>query len=198
MIDLFKKVLQETVVFNTKERMARLGGDAMKAENVDEWKRFFMTNPDVNEYGNGVANIIDFAIVDEKGNLTSTIEKGGLFTIKSKVLFQEAVDNPIFTFTFKNTQGVAITGSNTRIENVVIEPAQAGDVYVASFTQRMALQGGDYLLSISCTGFVGGEFVVYHRLYDLLSVSVVSSKDTVGFFDMDSEVKVEKKKSNKF
>ena len=56
----------------------------------------------------------------------------------------------------------------------------------------MSLQGGEYLLSIACTGYVEGEFVVYHRLYDLLSVTVVSNKDTVGFYDMDSKVLVEK------
>ena len=144
----------------------------------------------MNEYGNGTANIVDYAIIDENGNLTATIEKGSRFTIKSKVLFHEAVENPIFTFTFKNVKGVDITGSNTRIEEVEIEPAEAGDVYVASFTQQMSLQGGEYLLSISCTGFVGGELIVYHRLYDLLNVTVVSIKNTVGFYDMDSETEV--------
>ena len=56
----------------------------------------------------------------------------------------------------------------------------------------MSLQGGEYLLSISCTGYVGGELVVYHRLYDLLNVTVVSTKNTVGFYDMDSETEVVK------
>ena len=50
----------------------------------------------------------------------------------------------------------------------------------------MMLQGGEYLLSISCTGYRDGEFVVYHRLYDVINITVVSDKNTVGFFDMDS------------
>ena len=186
MIDLYKKVLQESVRQSSGQQVE----NTVRVEDADSWKQYFTVNPDLNEYGNGTANIVDYAIIDENGNLTATIEKGSRFTIKSKVLFHEAVENPIFTFTFKNVKGVDITGSNTRIEEVEIEPAEAGDVYVASFTQQMSLQGGEYLLSISCTGFVGGELIVYHRLYDLLNVTVVSIKNTVGFYDMDSETEV--------
>ena len=52
------------------------------------------------------------------------------------------------------------------------------------------MQGGDYLISAGCTGFEKGEFVVYHRLYDVMSLSVISSKNTVGYYDMNSEVTV--------
>ena len=31
---------------------------------------------------------------------------------------------------------------------------------------------------------------MYHRLYDVLDVTVVSDKDTVGYYDMDSRVTV--------
>ena len=70
--------------------------------------------------------------------------------------------------------------------------ARPGEVYVASFTQEMNLQGGEYLVSLSCTGYAGGEFTVYHRLYDVLNLTVISDKDTVGYFDMNSICTVEK------
>ncbi|MBQ9604023.1 MAG: Wzt carbohydrate-binding domain-containing protein, partial [Firmicutes bacterium] len=59
-----------------------------------------------------------------------------------------------------------------------------------SFTQRMDLQGGEYLLSLGCTGFKDGEFTVHHRLYQVCSLTVISDKDTVGFYDMNSKVEV--------
>lgn len=191
MIDLYKKILQETVRYNAAQKAGK-GADApaVSAAETENWKQYFKVNPDVNEYGNGVANIVDYAVVDEQGNLTATIEKGGRFTIKSKVLFSRDVEEPIFTFTFKNAQGLPITGTNTRIEEVDMEPAREGDVFVASFTQTMSLQGGEYLLSISCTGLVDGELVVFHRLYDLLNITVVSVRDTVGYYDMGSETTV--------
>ena len=157
-----------------------------------KWMDHFRINPNVNEYGDGRANIIDYGIVDDQGELTSTIIKGTRFTIRSKVQFNQEIQSPIFTYAFKNLQGVAITGSNTMYEKKDIGLAHKGDVYVASFEQEMNLQGGEYLLSISCTGYENGGFVVYHRLYDVINVTVISDKNTVGFYDMNSVTRVEK------
>ena len=219
MIDLYKKVLvhqvdvdaiikgqeeenfinssqqdqDEKVADVIRNATQSVGGTALEHNREDQsWQSYFKINPNLNEYGNGVANIIDFKVEDEKGNLTSAIEKGTEFTITSKVKFHSDVENPIFTYTFRNVQGTAITGTNTMYEQTEVKPAKSGDCYVASFRQRMNLQGGEYLLSISCTGYENGDFVVYHRLYDLLNISVISHKDTVGFYDMDSEVSVSK------
>ncbi|MBO4337375.1 MAG: Wzt carbohydrate-binding domain-containing protein, partial [Lachnospiraceae bacterium] len=54
----------------------------------------------------------------------------------------------------------------------------------------MDLQGGQYLICLGCTGYQNDEFVVYHRLYDLCSISVISDKNTVGFFDMNTHITV--------
>lgn len=109
-------------------------------------------------------------------------------------MFHETIQDPIFTYTFKTLKGTDVTGTNSMYEKVPIGEAKAGEVYVATFEQDMFLQGGEYLLSISCTGYENGEFTVYHRLYDVINISVISDKNTVGFYDMNSKVKVEKVK----
>ncbi len=189
MISLYKRVLLNQA--DVKKSPEDLITDVDKTEHA-LWKSNFKINPNVDEYGTGEAEIIDFAIVDENGNYTNCIEKGTSFEIKSKVLFQQEVQNPIFTYTFKTIQGVSVTGTNTMYEKADIGTAHPGDVYVATFRQQMDLQGGEYLLSISCTGFRDGSFKAYHRLYDVCNVTVVSDKNTVGFYDMNSEVTVEK------
>ena len=83
-----------------------------------------------------------------------------------------------------------MTGTNTMIEKKLVQEAQPGELYEISFTQKMSLQGGEYLLSISCTGFENGNLKAYHRLYDLLDITVISDKNTVGFYDMCSETAV--------
>ena len=55
----------------------------------------------------------------------------------------------------------------------------------------MNLQGGEYLLSLGCTGYSNGDFTVYHRLYDICSITVISSKDSVGYYDMNSEITID-------
>lgn len=156
------------------------------------WKANYNLNPNVDEYGDGSATIIDFAIIDDIGTVTNAVAKDTDFVIKSKVMFHKRIDNPIFTYTFKDAKGTAITGTNSMYEKAHVGVVNEGDVYVATFKQHMNLQGGEYLLSISCTGFEGDDFKVYHRLYDVLNVIVVSEKDTVGFYDMFSKVNVEK------
>ncbi len=168
------------------------GEKNLSKQDDDTWKSNYKINPDVDEYGDGTATIVDFAVVDEDGVVTNSIEKGTKFTIKSKVRFEQDIDSPIFTYTFKNIQGTAITGTNTMYEKVNIGMAKKGEVYVASFEQVMNLQGGEYLLSISCTGYSGGEFKAHHRLYDVINITVVSDKNTVGFYDMFSEASAEK------
>ena len=46
------------------------------------------------------------------------------------------------------------------------------------------------MLSMGVTGYRGDTFEVYHRLDDALAVTVISDKDTVGYYDMESVVQV--------
>ena len=144
------------------------------------------------EYGDGRAEIYDLGLFDERGNLTNLLLKGEEFTIKEKIRFMAEIQNPIFTYTIKDKKGTDLSGTNTMFEGTDIKPVKAGDEYEVSFTQRMTLQGGEYLLSMSCTGFEQGEHVVYHRLYDVANITVISNKNTVGVYDMESQVQAEK------
>ncbi len=161
-----------------------------KAASKEEAKSFADTNPDLLEYGNSGAKISDFYAVDEKGRVTNSIIKGSDFTIHMKVEFLRDINAPIFAFTFKNIMGIEITGTNSMVEKAFLEPVKKGDVKEVTFKQRMLLQGGEYLVSFGVTGFEQDEFVVYHRLYDALNITVVSDKNTVGYFDMESRVSV--------
>lgn len=169
--------------------------DAAASGSGAELMRSAMTvNPNVNEYGDNRAEIYDFGILDKDGRLTNLILKGETFTIKERIRFNAHVEAPIFTYTFRDKKGNDLSGTNTLFENAEVKAAEKGDEYEVEFTQRMDLQGGEYLLSMSCTGFEQGEHVVYHRLYDLLNLTVISNKNTVGVYDMNSEVRVRKNK----
>jgi teichoic acid transport system ATP-binding protein len=50
----------------------------------------------------------------------------------------------------------------------------------------MTLQGRSYLLSLGVVGFAHNRFTVYNRLYDVCDINVISDKNTVGFYDMES------------
>lgn len=147
-------------------------------------------NPKHLEYGTGQAEIVEYYLTDENGVRTSAVIKGSTFTLHMKVQIKDHIPAPIFAFSFKNVQGTEITGTNSMIEKAFLDSVEAGQVKEVTFTQKMSLQGGEYLLSLGVTGYSGDTFEVYHRLYDVLNVTVVSDKDTVGYYDMDSVVVV--------
>lgn len=150
----------------------------------------FQANPNMLEYGSRLAEIINFEVLDEKGMCSNTIEKGTSFQIRMKVRFNEEIQEPIMAYTFKNIKGTEITGTNTMFEKAQPARSQKGDICTVTFTQQMDLQGGEYLLSFGCTGYKDGEFTVFHRLYDACNITVVSAKNTVGFYDMNSKVEI--------
>ena len=142
------------------------------------------------EYGSKKARIEEYWLIDQNGTRTTAVIKGQDYTIRMKVVFEQDCPAPIFAFTIKNIKGTEITGTNTMVEKAFLEPVKAGEVKEISFTQHMNLQGGEYLLSLGVTGYEGDDFTVYHRLYDVLNMTVISDKDAVGFYDPESVVKV--------
>ena len=149
-------------------------------------------NPSSQQYGNGKAEILDFGVLDKDGRPSNVLLKGEEFSIKERIVFHDNIAAPIFTFTIKDKRGMDLSGTNTLFEGKEIPAVKKGDEYYCTFTQRMNLQGGEYLLSISCTGFEEGEHTVYDRKYDITSITVLSNKNTVGIYDMESEVTLER------
>lgn len=202
MIDLYKKVLVNQVSDSDLETGAEEEKTEEKAEAQitasskeaasDTWKSKLNLNPQVQEYGSKLADIEDFAIIDDQGNITNSIIKGSTFTVKMKIHFHEEVQEPIFAYTIKNLKGEEITGTNSMLEHVDTESTKDGDVYEITYVQEMNLQGGEYLMSFGCTGYHDGSFTVYHRLYDVCNITVISDKDSVGFYDMNAKVSMTK------
>ncbi len=159
--------------------------------NGSTWKESLTTNSNFLEYGDQSAEIIDYAVMDGSGVISNTVLKGEEYKIKMKVRFFKDIEAPIFAMKLRDLKGVELTGTNTMYENCMKERVKAGEVVTVSFRQKMMLQGGQYLLSISCTGFESDAFVAHHRLVDICNVQVLSDKNTVGVFDSESVVEYE-------
>lgn len=166
------------------------GGKKKRKDSSKESAELLGVNPDALEYGTKAAVIHDYYVTDKKGTKASAIIKGEEFTLHYKVRFEEDIPAPIFAFAVKNVRGTEITGTNSMFEKAFLSGVKAGEEKEVTFTQNMDLQGGEYLLSLGVTGYEGEKFEVYHRLYDVINITVVSDKDTVGYYDMNSKVVV--------
>ncbi len=202
MVDLYKKILANQMdslaeeLAGTNDRQGEGSGKPKHDNARGLMKEKLTINSNRTEYGDGRAEIYDLGLFDSRGNLTNLLMKGENFTIREKIRFHARIQSPIFTYTIKDKKGTDLSGTNTMFEGTDIRPVGPGDEYEVSFTQKMTLQGGEYLLSMSCTGFEQGEHVVYHRLYDVANITVISNKNTVGVYDMESEVEARKIEGN--
>ena len=199
-VNIYRKLLVDTA----REQDHRVEEDIrqMNAHNAKErgiadiraetgkWQDSLVLNPNVSSYGNGKAEIIDFAIIDERGTVSNSVAKNAAFRIVMKVRFAETLQEPIFAYTIRDLKGQDITGTNTMLEGKTPERVEKGEICEVSFQQNMTLQGGQYLLSLGCTGYEGEKFVVHHRLYDVCNLHVLSERNTIGVVDLNASVRI--------
>ena len=164
-----------------------------KIDDSEVWKDKFNQNPNIIEYGNKDADVIDYGIFDLDGNPINVVDNADTVILKSKVKFNKTVKDPIFTMTVKDFNGNDIAGTNSQIEKIMTGEFKKGDVVVAEFKQKLPIAVGKYTLSFSCTRFnLNGELEVLSRKYDALLIEVITTKNTVGVVRLDSDIKVHK------
>ena len=191
MINMYKKLMVGQLDTETLQTVSEKSALTSQDAPEGSWREHFTVNDQVIDYGERQAEIVDFAVIDNSGAFSDILQKGQPFSVKVKIRFHETVKDPIFTFTIKNPKGTDITGTNTMYERVETGVCEEGEERIVTFSQNMDLQGGSYLISVGCTGYRKDTFVVYHRLYDLIGITVISDKNTVGFFDMNTRITVE-------
>ena len=185
-VNLYRKVLVNQLDDDEAENPGENMESAPEEDSLQKEK--LNLNPEVLEYGSKLAEIVDFGIYDHTGLITNAIDKGQQFSVKMKVKFNDDISEPIFAFTIKDLKGTEITGTNTMYENSPVTSKKAGDIQEITFTQMMSLEAGEYMLCLGCTGYRNGDFTVFHRLYDVCNLTVITDKKAVGYFDMFSKV----------
>lgn len=193
-IDLFNKVLSMKREEEAKEKNIQATchrePNTKPGNAILPMKQQMTVNPKTVEYGNHEAEIVDFGIFNSQNEITNTIKKGEVFTVKMKVHFNTDIQEPIFAFTIKDIKGTELTGSNTLLGDKMLASAGADQDIEITFRQKMNLRCNDYLLALGCTGFRDGQLTIYHRLYDVCPLIVLSESDMVGLFDLYSDINV--------
>ena len=193
MIDLYKQVLVNQFDDGSEGADAKVSASQEnQKEMTGLWKQHYAINPDCQDYGDQMVEILDFAIIDDKGRYTSTILKGTDFQIKVRIRVNTDIQaEPIVAFKFRDLKGTEITGTNTMFEKADLGMMKPGEERIVTFTQNADMQGAQYLLSLGCTRYENDDFKVYHRMYNVCSVTIISHKNTVGYYDTNSKVTVE-------
>lgn len=196
-VELYKKIITgnapKNVETNKKEIKEK---NEKKAQELNTWKSHFNENPNLIEYGNLDAEVIDYGIFDTNGQFLTLIDNEKTVVLKSKIKFHKEVDNPIFTMTIKNYNGIEVAGTNTMIEKIYPGTFKPNDIVEVEFIQNLPLAPDKYTLSFSCTHInANGELEVLNRKYEALLIEIISSKNCVGMVRLDTKINI--KKNNK-
>lgn len=193
-VELYKKIITGNGT-KSKEKLEEgmSNTNIEKVEDENTWKSHFSENPNLIEYGNKKAEVIDYGVFDENDDFLNMIDNEKEVVLKSKIKFNETIDNPIFTMTIKDFNGIEIVGTNTMNEKIYPGKFEKGDIVTVSFKQKLPLAPNKYTLSFSCTYInAKGELEVLNRKYEALLIEVISSKDCVGFLRIDPEITINK------
>lgn len=190
MVDLYKRIMVGQWNGNEESSEEASSIQTSNVKNDQLWKDQISTNPDIEVYGDGRADIIDFGIFSDTGDIGNNVYKGDYYSVKMKVRINEDNLNPIFAFKLRDIKGTELTGTNTMLEDIDTSQCKKGDIVTITFRQKQYLQPGQYLVSLGCTAFEGDQFVVYCRNYNCCVLGVVAQKGTIGIFDSESEVRV--------
>ncbi len=188
-VELYKKIITGNAPTENKTDEKKF----VKGKEENTWKSHFNENPNVIEYGNLKAQVIDYGVFDENNKYLSFIDNDKTVVLKSKIKFNEEIDNPIFTMTIKDFNGVEIAGTNTMIEKIYPGKFQKGEIAEVEFKQKLPIAPNKYTLSFSCTHInANGELEVLNRKYEALLIEIISSKDNVGLVKLDTKIDIKR------
>ena len=188
-VELYKKIITGNAPTENKTDEKKF----VKGKEENTWKSHFNENPNVIEYGNLKAQVIDYGVFDENNKYLSFIDNDKTVVLRSKIKFNEEIDNPIFTMTIKDFNGVEIAGTNTMIEKIYPGKFQKGEIAEVEFKQKLPIAPNKYTLSFSCTHInANGELEVLNRKYEALLIEIISSKDNVGLVKLDTKIDIKR------
>ena len=192
-VDLYKKIITGNAPENSN--LDKVSEEIKIDDDPNTWKSHFNQNPNLIEYGNLDAEVIDYGIFDTNRNYLSIIDNEKEVVLKSKIKFNKEVDNPIFTMTIKNFNGVEVAGTNTMIEKIYPGKFEKGDIVEVEFIQKLPLAPNKYTLSFSCTHInAHGELEILNRKYEALLIEIMSNKECVGIAKLDTKINIIKNK----
>jgi teichoic acid transport system ATP-binding protein len=193
-VDTFKRLLLGKD--KSPSRSTTIANARVSELQAGNWARNHVINTAGCEiYGNKKAQISDFGIFDCLGNIAGQrLFFGERYVFKMRVTFQEVVENPIFTITFRDLTGREIAGTNTLNKRIFTGNFRAGDIAEVLFNIETRLAPGSYLLTFACSGFEREEFVVYERLYHILIMEVYGTEQIVGYFDLQAGINLQKER----
>lgn len=139
-------------------------------------------SPSEYRMGNRDAEIVDFCASVDTKEFPSFINNGDTIDFVATIKFYRDVPAPIFSFSVKTKEGVALYKTNSKMQGCeVIAVARAGDVARYRVRLPVSLNVGDYFASVGLAHMGASNEVVHvDKRYDSIHLRISESS---GIFD---------------
>jgi len=98
-------------------------------------------------HGNGLAEIIDFGILDWNKERVNSLKSGDKYTLFFYLLFYQDMTDLFLATAIRDTQGINLFVTNNQMLKVKVANKKRGDLILVSFEIDMWLATGDYFMS---------------------------------------------------
>ena len=168
----------------------RAHSETFDAGRVDQFHARTFYRKEEHRWGIGGARIIDYHLAANGASFPAELTTHQSLSVSFKVMFERAVERPVYGVLIKTIDGVFVYGTNSQLARSTDHPgsAHAGSVQGVCFTFPLMLNAGGYLLSMGISEELdGGELVPLDRRYDSVLLSVSHGKPVSGLMDLDAE-----------
>ncbi|MBE7415557.1 MAG: ABC transporter ATP-binding protein [Deltaproteobacteria bacterium] len=186
-VNAYSKALAE----REAEYARKMGGGKVEAPKWDEdGEDERVKDPNENRFGTGEAEILDFSILDGKGNATTTLEVGEKYNFKVTVLFKKDVAEPDIGINIVTMAGLQIYGVCPYIVKKPMTGIKADSRIEVEFIIQTNLTPGNYAVNVNVAEFLPSQRVFLERYLDIATFKVVGNSNCYGLVDMCAEIRV--------
>lgn len=148
-------------------------------------------NPYEHRWGDGRAEITDFALFTGDVAFPPSIPTGSELSLYIRFRFKSRIDHPVLGVTLKTKEGLTVYGTNS--EMAIMEEAfhdgEEGRSGIALCQFALKCAPGDYFLSVGLASRDGsGEAVPHDRRYDAIHVCVEPDSPFIGIADLGARM----------
>jgi lipopolysaccharide transport system ATP-binding protein len=139
-------------------------------------------------FGTGEVKIIDYYLLNEKGEKIIVWERGKVGTIVVVTRFFQTIERPIIGFVVNTPTGINVFGDNSWYANNEPGPQQAGTILNTEFRQPILLNPGNYVISFAIADKKPDRVAHLDNRMDVMSFTVTGPRETSGIVHMGTEI----------
>ncbi|HKB66359.1 MAG TPA: ABC transporter ATP-binding protein [Pyrinomonadaceae bacterium] len=142
-LNLYQKIIME------REQAYDAESGALSSAEKTEGDEDLATLSYAYRHGDGSAEILGAELTDAAQARVEIVESGEPLTLRVVVRFNQAVDDPVIGFLFRNSHGIHAYGTNTKEQQIEFGAVPAGEVIEVSFTFDCWLGVDQYTISLA-------------------------------------------------